>query len=159
MKAYFSSLNPREQKMIIAAAFLVLLFLPYQLIYAPFQNSLEKMQTKTTEARQNITWMNDKLLEVRKLKGSGNSSRKSKQSLLTLVETSTKQNKLNKNLRKVQPVGSSLAKIWLDDVSFDNLMRWLDNLVVVHGLSIQYIKVETQPVTGIVNARVDVSIE
>lgn len=159
MKAYFSNLNPREQKIVLAAGLIILLFLPYQFIYVPFQNSLKNMETKTNNALQNINWMKNKSIEVRKLKKSGNSGRQSKQSLLSLVETTTKQNKLNKNLRKVQPAGSSNVKIWLDAVSFDNLMQWLDNLVVTHGLSIQDITVEKQAENGIVNARINMSIE
>ncbi|MFV1982464.1 MAG: type II secretion system protein GspM [Thiohalomonadales bacterium] len=159
MKAYFTNLNPREQKLVLAAAFFVVLFLPYQFIYAPFQDNLTKMETKVTESQKNIVWMKSKSLEVRKLKGSSNSSKKSKQSLLSLIETTTKKSKLNKNLRKVQPAGSSNVKVWLDEVAFDNLMQWLDILVVTHGLTIQDITIEKQSNKGIVNARINMSAE
>ncbi len=158
MKAYFTSLNPREQQMVLVSIVVLLLFLPYQFIYTPFQDSLSNMSSKTDAAVQNINWMKSKSIEVRKLSG-GNSSRSSKQSLLTLVETTTKKHKLNKSIRKVQPVGSTNVKVWLDEVAFDNVMRWLDSLVVTHGLSIQDITVEKQSDTGIVNARINMSIE
>jgi general secretion pathway protein M len=159
MKAYFTNLNPREQKIVLVAVILLLLFLPYQFIYAPFQQSLSDMTKKADIAMQNINWMKNKSLEVRKLKGTGNASGASKQSLLTLIETTTKQNKLNKNIRKVQPAGSSNVKVWLDDLPFDNLMQWLDNLVSTHGLTIQDITIEKQSNEGIVNAKINMSNE
>jgi len=159
VKAYFKNLNPREQKLVLAAGFFVLLFLPYQFIYAPFQDSLTKMQVDTEKVKKNIAWMNNKSQEVRSLSGAGGSRSASKTSLLTLVETTTKQNKLNKNLRKVQPAGSSNVKVWLDEVPFDRLMQWLDSLVVTHGLSIQDITVEKQSGKGIVNAKINMSAE
>jgi general secretion pathway protein M len=159
MKAYFNSLNPREQKLVLAAGFFILLFLPYQFIYAPFQSNLIKMQENSFKAQKNIAWMNGKAVEIRNLKGSGGSRRSTGKSLLTLVETTMKQNKLNKNLRKVKPAGSSNVIVWLDDVPFDRLMQWLDSLVVTHGLSIQEITVEKQSGKGIVNAKINMSVE
>jgi len=159
MKAYFTSLNPREQKMVLAAALFVLLFLPYQFIYTPFQNSLTKMEKSAIKAKKNIVWMKNSSREIRGLRGTNNPTRKSRQSLLSLIETTTKQSKLNKNLSKVQPAGSTLVKVQLNEVSFDNLMLWLDKLVMIHGLSIQYFKIEKQKDNGIVNVRVDVSTE
>ena len=159
MKAYFTSLNPREQKIVLAAGIFILLFLPYQFIYAPFQNSLKKMESTTKDARQNIIWMKSKALEVRKLKSSGNVRGVSKQSLLSLIETTTKQSNLNKSLREVKPAGSSNVKVKLEEVSFDKLMQWLDSLVESHGLSIQDITIEKQSGKGIVNARINMSTE
>ncbi|VAW99030.1 hypothetical protein MNBD_GAMMA22-1411 [hydrothermal vent metagenome] len=159
MKTYFTNLNSREQKLVLAAIFFVLLYLPYQFIYAPFQDSLNNMNTKTNVALKNINWMKSKAAEVRQLTGAGGSTQKSKQSLLSLIETTSKKSKLNKNLRKVQPAGSSNVKVWLDEVSFDGLMQWLDSLVITHGLSIQDITVDKQAENGIVNARINMSLE
>ncbi|MFV2059777.1 MAG: type II secretion system protein GspM, partial [Gammaproteobacteria bacterium] len=52
MKAYFNNLNPREQKLVIAAGFFILLFLPYQFIYAPFQENLLKLEEDTAKAQK-----------------------------------------------------------------------------------------------------------
>ncbi len=159
MKTYFTNLNSREQKLVLAAIFFVLLYLPYQFIYEPFQASLDNMGVKTNRAIQNISWMKSKAVEVRQLTGAGGSTRKSSQSLLSLIETTSKKSKLNKKLRKVQPAGSTNVKVWLDEVSFDRLMQWLDSLVITHGLSIQDVTVEKQAETGIVNARINMSLE
>jgi len=157
MKAYFASLNPREQKMVLASVVFVLLFLPYQFIFVPFQESLDKMESNSSKAMKNIVWMKSKLPEIRNLKGAGNTSSGTRQSLLSLIETTTKQNKLK--LRKVKPAGSFNVKVWLDEVSFDTLMQWLDGLVVTHGLSITDITIEKQSANGIVNASINMSIE
>jgi len=157
MKAYFTSLNPREQKMLLAAGFIVLLFLPYQFIYSPFQDKLLKMEVKVNSAQQSVTWMKNKSVEVRKLQGIGSSTRKSRQSLLTLIETTSKRNKLK--ITKNKPIGESKVQVKLENISFDNMMRWLDGLVVLHGLTIEKITIEKQEGEGIVNARINMNQE
>jgi len=157
MKAYFTSLNPREQKMLLAAGFIVLLFLPYQFIYTPFQDNLLKMELKVNTAQQNVTWMKNKAIEVRKLQGGGSKIRTSRQSLLTLIETTTKKNNLK--ISKVQPTGSSKVQVRLEKISFNNMMQWLDGLVVLHGLTIEKITIEKQEGKGIVNARINMKQE
>lgn len=154
IKAYLNGLNPRERYMVIAATVVVGLFLPYQIIWAPFTNRLSTLEDKINQQQQTAQWMQQAAAEVRQLsggKGKGN-QRRGKQLLLGLINKTAQRSKLV--VSKVQPEGQKGARVWLDNAVFDDVIAWLEGLQVNDGVAVSELSVEHQAAVGKVNARV-----
>ena len=155
VKQWFINLTLRERQMVLSAAAVIILFIIYQ-SWSSFTEHVDKLQTRVDNQQSIMSWMQQAAKEVKQLRGSaGASSRpKGKQLLLGLIDRSAKQNKLGTSLQKVQPEGQQGVRVWLDKAAFDNIVIWLDNLQHQHGLVITDISIDSQDITGTVNARI-----
>lgn len=69
---------------------------------------------------------------------------------LTLVNTSAKDHALK--ITRLQPENNGSLRVWMEDVSFENTLRWLDHLQS-RGLVVREITVDQQQ-AGLVSVRV-----
>lgn len=75
------------------------------------------------------------------------------QSLLAVVDQSAKASALNKPPTRLQPDGDNAVRLWLEDVPFDALVRWLGELHARYGVRVEAAEVERESGPGLVNAR------
>lgn len=155
VKQWFNNLAQREQKMVLSAFVVIVIFIIYSL-WTSFTIHVENLQHRVNNQQSIQSWMQQAANEVKQLRGSGvtGARPKGKQLLLGLIDRSAKQNKLGNSLQKVQPEGEQGVRVWLEKAAFDNIVTWLDNLQFKHGLVITDISIDSQEVTGTVNARV-----
>ena len=76
------------------------------------------------------------------------------QSLLAVVDQSRKASALTKPPSRLQPEGDGVVRIWLEDVPFDALLRWLADLQLRYGVRVDTADIERESAPGLVNARV-----
>ena len=88
-----------------------------------------------------------------KLKASGSSGRTKGQSLLGTIDRTAKTGKLGKSVKRVQPDGQTKARVWMENVSFDSMVDWLEKLQRQQGIRIVTSVIEKQDEPGLVNAR------
>ena len=75
------------------------------------------------------------------------------QSLLAIVDQSSKASAMAKPPSRLQPEGDDTVRIWLDDVPFDALLRWLGELQSRYGVRVDNADIERESGPGLVNAR------
>ena len=155
VKQWFNNLAQREQQMVLSAFVIIVVFIIYSL-WSSFTSHIENLQHRVNNQQSIQSWMQQAANEVNQLRGSGTAGArpKGKQLLLGLIDRSAKQNKLGSSLQKVQPEGEQGVRVWLEKAAFDNIVVWLDNLQYKHGLVVTDISIDSQEVTGTVNARV-----
>ena len=155
LKQYFANMTARERQMVLSALGVIVLFVIYQ-SWNSFTSHVDKLQHRVDNQQQILDWMQQAAREVKLLRGTETVGErpKGKQLLLGLIDRTAKQNKLANNLQKVQPEGEQGVRVWLEKAAFDNIVVWLDNLQYKHGLVITDISIDSQEVTGTVNARV-----
>lgn len=155
VKQWFSTLSQRERQMVLSAVTVIVLFVIYQL-WSTFTSHIDNLQHRVDNQQNIQSWMRQAANEVKQLRGTGvaGTRPKGKQLLLGLIDRSAKQNKLGTSLQKVQPEGEQGVRVWLEKAAFDNIITWLDNLQYKHGLVITDISIDSQDITGMVNARV-----
>lgn len=160
IQAYLDGLNPRERRLVIGGAIFLVVFVLYQLFWAPFTNGMADMQTKVNNQQQDLLWMQQAAAEVETLQG-GSGGRRTVHtgSLLGLVEKTARQRGLGSSIRKVQPEGQNGVRVWLDKVSFDVVMIWLDELQVKQGVMVSSFSSEHLAQSGRVNIRMLVEIQ
>ena len=74
-------------------------------------------------------------------------------SLLSAVDLASKDGTLSKPPSRLQPDGDTQVRVWVDEVQFDSLVRWVNELQTRYGVRVDSLDVERQPTAGLVNAR------
>lgn len=155
LKKWFNNLTVRERQMVLSAVAVIIVFILYQ-SWSSFTSRVDELRERVNNQQSIKSWMQQASNEAKQLRGSGliDSRPKGKQLLLSLIDRSARENKLESSLQKVQPEGQQGVRIWLEKAAFDSMVIWLDNLQHQHGLVITDISIDSQDVTGTVNARV-----
>jgi len=152
IKQFLDQLNERERNMVYAAAVFLLVFLPYQFIWAPFTNSIDELGKRVEIQEQDLLWMQARVPEVRQLGATANSKQGGTQSIYAVVEKTARQ-EFGSDIR-VQQEGKEGIRIVIKDTSFDDLLIWLDNLQFRHSAFIKEFKVDREKGVGRVKASI-----
>ena len=156
MKQWFLSLTQRERVLVQAAASVVGVFVVYLLIIEPISSTYAKNKKNVASSMETLQWMRTAAEEVKKLSGgrSIKGSSKGKQFILSTVDKSAKNAGLASVMKRVQPESDTGVRVWFENASFDELIKWLSIIESKHGLSVNEINIEKTESTGLVNVRV-----
>lgn len=156
MKEWFDSLQPRERQVLIAGAVAFTLISIYFLIWEPLVTNKQRLEKSTQQQHITLAWMQEAAKEVKQLRASsaGGGRITSGQSLLGVIDRTAKRNKLGDSVKRVQPDGTSSARVWLENAKFDTVVRWLEQLQRKQGIAIESTMIEKQNEPGLVNARI-----
>jgi len=155
MKQWWSGLQASERRILILGAIALGLMLPYFAIWLPIQDDVAVMQKQVQEQQAVKRWMNQASAEVKQLSGgkAGALRPRDGRSLLAVVDQTAKRSGLGSGLKRLEPEGQAAVKVWLEQVSFDDMMRWLTSLEQKNGLAVATVTIDRQDVAGRVNAR------
>ncbi|HEB55874.1 MAG TPA: type II secretion system protein M [Gammaproteobacteria bacterium] len=157
MKERWQQLAPREKQLLILMSVVVLITLFYFALWKPLKTGIEDGQLRLRAQTHALIKIRQQAAEVRQLRSTGAGKQtliEDSSSLLGLIERSAKQKNINGNLQKVQPEGQREVRVWMENVSFDQLISWLDLLSSRYAIQITEISVEHGNTPGIVNSRI-----
>jgi general secretion pathway protein M len=155
VKTWFAGLDPRERRLVMAAAALLLVLLLYVGLWEPLVNNVDRLRSSTAQQQSVLSWMQQAAQEVKQLRGGGTVARPATgQSLLSLVDSSAKAGRLGTALKRVQPDGEQRVRVWLEAASFDDLVRWLTTLQQRQGVHVVSSVFEAKDEVGRVDARI-----
>jgi type II secretory pathway component PulM len=91
-----------------------------------------------------LEWMQNAAVEIKQLRQQQvNQTRSSSsQSLLALIDSSIRQQGLDKMNKRIEPRGENIVNVSFETVSFTALMTWLAALYNQHPIQVQQIHVE-----------------
>jgi general secretion pathway protein M len=100
--------------------------------------------------------MQSQAQELRDLKrGAGSRQRiTDSSSLLSVIDRTAKKHQLKSTLQKAQPDGDNGVRLWLVNITFDQLIEWLDQLELEYGIYVSDIAIERDEVNGLVDSRI-----
>ncbi len=154
MKQWWSGLQASERRILILGAVALGLILPYFAIWSPIQDDIEVLQQQVQEQQAVKRWMNQASAEVKQLGGGSVAVQpRDGRSLLAVVDQTAKRSGLGPGLKRLEPEGQAAVKVWLEQVSFDDMLRWLSSMEQKNGLAVATITIDRQDVAGRVNAR------
>lgn len=157
LRARYEKLQPREQLLVLTAGVVILFAIGYSIIWQPFVRARARYELELEDARSVATSLAAAQAEVASGVGQNFSVVGSDVSLLSAVDQAAKSGTLNKAPTRLQPDGENQARVWLEDVQFDVLVRWMYELQNNYGLHIDVVDIERQPTSGLVNARISVT--
>ena len=154
LRTWYEGLNTRERRLVLAVAIVIGVFIPYQLIWEPFQSSVDDMEERVTAKRKELADVQRMGQEVQQLRAqSGVRARPAgRQPLLTMAD-STARRQLAGAVENVKEEGSDGVRVQLKNARFDDVMRWLDGLQTTQGVVVREISVNRQA-PGQVSGRV-----
>ncbi len=146
----FASFSSRDQLAIkCLAVFFLVIFIIYGLL-VPASQYQQDAQAHYRSSLDSYRWM-----EANQGAFTAASQQRAQrdpgQSLLGIANQTSKAYQLG--FKRYQPVGESGLSLWLDNVSFNNLVMWLERLDKRYGISVNEIAVERQEEEGLVNVR------
>ena len=150
--SWLRALAPRERVMVVLCAAVVMLTLVYVAGWKPLVDAHQRREAALERARGIATRIEQAAAEI---KASGPARAvDSTTSLLAAVDQTSRSPTLGKTPSRVQPEGEKEVKVWIDDVPFDNLLRWLQELEQKYGISTSSAEIERSSAPGLVNVRV-----
>jgi len=145
--AWYAGLEPREQLIVrtgsVAAAVLLAVGLVLQL-----HSAVSRAEKRLGDARADLAYLQSVQAELRATpvpQGGG-------QSLVTIIDRTTKDSGLGVNLKGADPSGTSAVRVHFEGASFTQLVQWLVRLGREYGLAVQQATLEKTDAPGRVNA-------
>ncbi len=157
LKERWQQLAPREKQLLIFMSVVILITLFYFSLWKPLKTGIEEGELRLKAQTRALAEIRKQADEVRQLRASGAGNRnsvKDSTSLLGLIERSAKQKNIKSGLQKVQPEGQREVRVWMENVSFDQLISWLELLNNRYGIQINDISLERGNSPGIVSGRI-----
>jgi len=154
IKEYYNNLEQREKNLVIVAALMLAILIPYQFIWKPFVTSYDDTSIRLQAQKKQFFKMQQQAQQIRQLRGAGSLQAPSgRQFLSNAINTAARQNGLASALN-IKSDSNNNLRVSLDNVPFDNVMNWLDQLIVRNGVIVNKFTVDRQPTVGRVNVSV-----
>jgi general secretion pathway protein M len=157
IEASIQQLAPRERVIVGAGAVMLVLVLIYLLAWEPLVQAKHQRAAALDRARALATRIEQAAVLVR-----GQSSGRSidrNTSLVAAIDRTSRSPVLGKAPSRVQPEGDDEVKVWIEDVPFNNLLRWLQDLETRYGIGAVTAEVERGARPGVVSVRLSLTRE
>ena len=135
MKDWLAALEPRERIFVFAGAAAVVLALLYALAWAPLDRGHESLRASVNSWERALT-------EIRPLQGmpapgtAPSRPQASGQTPVVIVDQTLRARALDRSLRRSQPTTSDGIRVEFEDVAFDDLVLWLDDLGTQYSMQV-----------------------
>lgn len=150
LQQWFNGLESRERLLVSIGAVVVGLTLLYLLIWEPVAKAHQHREADLATSRQLANRIERLTGQANNNVGGGSTRGLS---LLSAVDQASKSGTLNKPLSRIQPEGDTEVKVWLEAVSFDALVRWIDQLHQRDGIVVRSAQIEKDATSGLVSAQ------
>lgn len=156
LRARYEALQPREQLLVGIAAVLLVIALLYSAVWQPIARQRRQLAGELDAAHAVAARLVEAEAALRSAAPRMAPVVGADVSLLTAVDQATKNGTLKKPPARLQPDGDNAARIWLEDIEFDVLVRWMLELQTRYGVTIDVVDIEKRETPGLVNARLSV---
>lgn len=148
MKAWFASLNQREQMSLLLLALVLALYLFYLFAWAPLNNKREELALQNTamaESRARVDAMVSELLQLRESGGQSGARR----SLTSVINEST--SRLQLPVIRLQPNSQGEIQVRLENAVFDDVLKWLYEMEYTEHMLVREVSLTQANSPGLVN--------
>ncbi len=156
LREWYEGLAPRERVMVTAAAVVVGIALFYYMLWSPLNSALADARAQVTAQANEARWMLGVRNEAQALRAAGAAHQPTGQneSLLSIVDTTSRANQLGGAVTQIQPQNEDKAIVSLENAGFDQMMYWLNTLQSKYGITVSEATVSRDNETaGEVDAR------
>jgi general secretion pathway protein M len=153
LRATWAGLAERDRRVLMVGAGALALILVYVAGWQPLTSARERRAAALAEARSLAVKLETLAAETTRRRGTGGATiAGTNQSLLAVVDATRKTAGLTKQ-PSIQPEGESTVRIQIEDVPFDQLVRWLNDLQTRYGVRVDSADIDRVSGAGLVNAR------
>jgi general secretion pathway protein M len=155
-RQWWNGLEARERRTLAYGGVALAIILYVFLIWLPAHRGADRLETRLTEQRALLSWMQQAAAEAQSLRGaddSGTAVGTGGQALFSFVDQSAREAGLADALRQVEPTGDRRIRVTLQQANFDVLMHWLARLQSRHGVDTSALSVRRTDAPGLVDAQ------
>ncbi len=153
-----NGLNPRERMIVIGGGIVLLLIAIYLLAWEPLiakQASLNAaIESQKTIYQQMLKSAN----EVKKFKGTGRYKKINASAMQSIINRSAKSALPGAVIKRVEQNQQQAVQVWIDQVAFDDMIKWLGGLQQTKGVRIVSLFSERTDKSGRVNVRLTLKV-
>lgn len=135
LREWFDKLAPRERWLVLAAAAFAICALVYALAIQPLFAARERAAAELEIRRSLLSDIEQIARRFGPQDASTGSVPANGESLVVLIDRSTRDRGLGAYLKRNQPEGANGVRLRLESVPFDELTAWLADVQTQHGLS------------------------
>ena len=123
-------------------------FILYGLIWQPLNENIASSKLKIERQQALLSWVEDNTKRYKQAKLTSGS--RSGASLSSIVNRTSRQNDII--ITRMQPQADDL-QVWIDEISFNQLLTWLEQLASREGLRVKNIDLSLADEQGVVRVR------
>lgn len=155
LREWFTGLAPRERRLLLAAAAVVGAALFFLAVWEPLDRAVADMHERVEREHALAAWMAGVRAEADNLQGRRPRTpvRGRDESLLSLVDQTSRQAGLGDAVRRIQPEGDDRTAVTLEGAGFNALIFWLRDLEREYGIRPAALTVSRGETPGKVSAR------
>ncbi|MFK7955885.1 MAG: type II secretion system protein GspM [Lysobacterales bacterium] len=146
-------MSAREKAMLGLAGFSLTIFVVWLAVWRPLSGQHERLTRQVSTLNSELPWIRAAAAQVERLSASGAPVSRGGQSLLSLAESSARGAGMADSWRRAEPGNEGQLRVWLENASFDTLMRWLSVLQQRYGVSVAEASIDQAGLPGVVNVR------
>ncbi len=154
MRDWLDSLESRERLFVLGGAAAVALALLYAFVWTPLDKGHKSLQSSVVDWERSLA----ELRPLRGVQASTASPRQpaanSNQTPVVIVDLTLRVRGLDRSLRRSQPTTSNGIRVEFENVAFDDLVLWLDDLSSQYAMQVASgsLSTSTQAGPGRINA-------
>ena len=149
-RAWWSGLADRERRFLSAGAAAAAVLLLYAGVWDPLSRAKARREADLRDARALAIQLETLAAQAPRATGAVTGL---DQSLLNVVDQSRRSSAITKPPSRIQPEGDNTVRLWLEDVPFEGLVRWLGDLQTRYGVRVDTAEIERESAPGLVNVR------
>lgn len=143
-------LSLRDQGMIALLAAALLLYVLYQALLHPLAAANQRLQAQNDAAQKSLAAVTQMAAELRALQQSSTqNSAAQNENLTQLIDRTVAANNLR--MSRFQPGSNGDVQVRLDNMAFDQILRWLHELETAQDVTIRELVIAPGSASGLVN--------
>lgn len=143
-------LSMRDQAMLAVLAGVLVLYALYQALWHPLAMANQRLENQNAAARKSLSAVTQMTAELRSLQQSNTASaNQPTENLTQLIDRTVAANGLR--MSRFQPGSGGDVQVRLDNMSFDQVLRWLNELEAGQGVTIRELVIAPGSATGLVS--------
>jgi general secretion pathway protein M len=158
MKEWFDQLEPRERLLVMIAGGLLIFTLIVMLGVRPILAQSDRGQKMVEDKRALLSELSEVAARLGPQRGGPKAPvATGSQSLVLVVDQTTRSSGLATHLKRNQPDGNDSIRLRFENAPFDSLVTWLASLQAQHGMAVTSANIDVASETGRVNCNLTLS--
>lgn len=159
LRLWWQDLLPRERALLSMMFFSLAVFLLWFLLWRPITRDLHQATTALESSRVDLEWMQAAQSAIGTGPRNVGVSRvnRGNQSMLAVVEASARAHSLGESFRRGEPSGDDRVRVWLEEVSFDAMISWVQSMQDSSGFDVAEADITRLDLPGMVDVRIVLS--
>jgi general secretion pathway protein M len=157
LRAWFEQLAPRERLLVSVAGGVIVLAVIIMAGVRPVMSQSKRGHELVEDKRELLAELREVAARLGPQRGAAAAASGSTQSLVLVIDQTTRSSGLAQHLKRNQPDGADSIRLRFENAPFDTVVTWLNALQNQHGISVTSANIDASPQPGRVNCNLTVA--